>query len=561
MNLTLRQWCAAEIKMKSNEFDFNDALYHEFYGVFTHCESGKVLRVPGFYYGKSEFCIRFALTECGRWMYFVESGAEELNKESGDIIVLAYEGDLDIYRHGFIKAVPGTKYFTYADGTPFFYLGDTHWSMLGEEFDSLGDSGAGVNAESHFKYIVDRRAEQGFTVYQSEPLKAPFDLSDGFDEKDLEGLKTADKYYAYIAQKGLVHANAEFFFPTLLTKEMFDDKEYIKLLCRHWVARFGAYPVLWTLAQEIDGNDYNPKGQESFHYTCWNNPWVEIAEYIHAYDAYLHPLSAHQHGAEITTVTGRGTLKERQNDGLGMSAFYAAETFNGNFRHGHTFWAAQWDFRKNERYNDEVPKDYWSSDKPAIVYESPYCYLWTKDYGARVQGWVAFLNGMYGYGYGAGDMWMYDSDYPAGYWDGVDNVLPEHRDKRWPEVLECESAIQMGYMKDFLMAHSWHELVPDFYDGNYFSASKECYFAAATKKNEIYVIYAYNKNRMNFVGTVKNLDKFSMYTAKWFNPRTNEYTSVSQHVTADSTLQYTLPEKPSNDDWIFILTKNKEEVQ
>ena len=156
---------------------------------------------------------------------------------------------------------------------------------------------------------------------------------------------------------------------------------------------------------------------------------------------------------------------------------------------------------------------------------------------------------------------MYDSEYSSGYWDGVDNVLPEHRAKLWPEVLECESARQMRYMKEFLITHSWHELVPDFYDGNYFAGAKECYFAAATKKNELYVIYAYNKNRLNFVGTAKNLDSRATYTAEWFDPRNNEYTVVSKNVTADASLQYTLPEKPSNDDWIFILTKNKEELQ
>ena len=34
----------------------------------------------------------------------------------------------EIYKHGFIKE--DGKHFSYNDGTPFFYLGDTHWTML-----------------------------------------------------------------------------------------------------------------------------------------------------------------------------------------------------------------------------------------------------------------------------------------------------------------------------------------------------------------------------------------------------------------------------------------------
>lgn len=118
-----------------------------------------------------------------------------------------------MYRHGFVKSVPGKKYLVYADGTPFFYLGDTHWGMYTEEFDSPGPHAGETGAESHFKYIVDRRAEQGFTVYQSEPIGAAFKISDGHvDADDIAGFQLADKYYQYIAEKGLTHANAEFFF-------------------------------------------------------------------------------------------------------------------------------------------------------------------------------------------------------------------------------------------------------------------------------------------------------------------------------------------------------------
>lgn len=69
------------------------------------------------------------------------------------------------------------------DGAPFFYLGDTHW-FLGEEDIST--------PESMFYTIVDHRVKQNFTVYQSEPLGAPYQLSDGFSEIDLIGFRNLD---------------------------------------------------------------------------------------------------------------------------------------------------------------------------------------------------------------------------------------------------------------------------------------------------------------------------------------------------------------------------------
>ncbi len=46
-----------------------------------------------------------------------------------------YSGDLDIYKHGFLKVSGNGRYLTYADETPFFYLGDTHWILSHERFD------------------------------------------------------------------------------------------------------------------------------------------------------------------------------------------------------------------------------------------------------------------------------------------------------------------------------------------------------------------------------------------------------------------------------------------
>ena len=76
-----------------------------------------------------------------------------------------YSGNLEIYKHGFLKVSGNGRYLTYDDGTPFFYLGDTHWILAHERFDTSNAPGV----TSQFRYTVDKRVSQGFTVFQSKP--------------------------------------------------------------------------------------------------------------------------------------------------------------------------------------------------------------------------------------------------------------------------------------------------------------------------------------------------------------------------------------------------------
>lgn len=98
-------------------------------------------------------------------------------------------------------------------------------------------------------------------------------------------------------------------------------------LCRYWAARYGAYPVLWTLSQECD-NDYYYGTTGQFVFTAETNPWKKVAQYLHSYDPYQHPLSAHQENSANTLASN--------------SAFRSVE--------GHNWWAAQIQLRLGWRH-------------------------------------------------------------------------------------------------------------------------------------------------------------------------------------------------------------------
>ena len=516
--------------------------------TFTHAKSGESLVRPAFWDGGNEFVVRFAPTKVGPWKW--KSSCREdksLDGVEGGLKCVVYNGDLAIYRHGFVKTEPGKKYLVYEDGTPFFYLGDTHWGMYTEEIDEKGPHAGSIDTDSHFKYIVDRRVEQGFTVYQSEPIGSAFNVADGkVDQEDIEGFRLADRYYQHIADAGLVHANAEFFFAASMREPLAFDDKALEYLSRYWVARFGAFPVMWTLAQEIDNDFYVENGHQKV-YDYKNNPWVKVAEYLHKHDAYSHPLSGHQENVWHTTVTGRGfgaaASEER------ASVFASEEVAR---RTGHNWWAVQWSPSLSDPVDPDLVKDYWETSRPAINYEGRYCGLWTKDFGARAQGWISFLSGFFGYGYGAIDIWLYQSGYDIDTesTDGVDTITPEDKRKHWSESIEYASAGQMIHLRNFMESFDWWNLVPVLSDDKAFEASSRAYAYARTPDTHVLYFVAKSKD----TGEITDIQPDKTLKVTWYNPRSGE-SLAPVDLTSGQDGRLRLPEKPDTEDWVLKITE------
>ncbi len=565
------RWRAVDIAFYTTlEYETDQQFEVLVMGEFTHNETGTKITLPAFWNGENEFVLRFAPTKTGEWSVITKCDTDaSLDGIAFNVTAKEYEGDLDIYKHGFVKTVHGTKYFMYDDGTPFFYLGDTHWNFLEEEFDSAGDHAAGIKTDSHFKYIIEKRIQQGFTVYQTEPIRAPFNVIDGFSSKDVEGFKIADKYFKYIADRGLLHPHGQHCFAQEIWPIANDD-EYLEKITRYWVARYAAYPVLWTLAQEID--TYTQP-----NVTVENDPWVKVAEYIHKYDGYQHPLTAHQRGVSKCNVTGRGTgIDYRWGDrepynrrfevpNGGRSIYYPNDITK---KTGHSWWASQWSLIEDRQMEDIQIKDYWESPKVAIQYESCYDHLWTLEFGARAQAWGAWLTGFYGNAYGAQDIWLYKSDYEKGKssFDNYDvEITAEHKNIVWGEAIELPSGYQMGYLKEFFQRLQWWKLVPDFNTEKHFRADigqldelkrgDGCFYQCATDGNNTYVLYFHNLNSLK-AGTLKDMDKNATYTVNWYDPRNNKYILIGDSISPDENGEYHILEKPDTEDWVVLAQKN-----
>jgi len=524
--IVAQKWVATELTFLGNH-DFGDnggdALDCELDVTFTS-EGGAQLIVPGFWDGGNVWKVRFAPTELGAWDYvtkFTDTEDAGLHGIVGKIRCVEYEGELDIYKHGFLRADENKRYFTYADSTPFFYLGDTHWSMPSEPFDTM------------FVNITDDRAAKGFTVYQSEPLGAQYNLANGLNASALEGFRDLDNRFLYIANAGLVHANAQLFFASELgwNKAAYPD-EYIEKLARYWVARYCAYPVIWTTAQECDKDFYY--GRDNPWFDAETNPWKIVFNTVHNYDPYNHPQTAHQ---ENTTST---------------------RAKNSSFTElsGHDCFAAQWSPELRGRLNFNVPKEYWQAGKLTFNYEGRYENLWTKEFGARAQGWIAYLNGMFGYGYGAVDIWLYNSTYDTDTTsdDGIDKITPEDKAIKWETSMNFATSVQMGYMRSFFEGLDWWELVPRFDSKDYFAPDKSVYYSMASIDRREIVMYFYN-TKNNSTGTLSGLDD-GEYALIWLNPATGEYRPEIKLTPTNGS--YEIGDKPDDGDWVLWIKKNAE---
>ena len=530
-------------------------------------------RVPGFWDGDNVWRVRFVCPAAGTWTYETEcsnTADAGLNGVKGTIECTAYTGKLAIYQHGFVKTDKDKRCFTYADGTPFFYLGDTHWNFGAEPTDLVTK-------------MAQQRQKQGFTVIQTEPLGTTFTLSDGISlsKSDFKGFAAFDELFQIVADRGLVNANAEFFFPSYMelfigasggydmnklmgtlerdgkTYQFYDladkTKECLKAISRYWVARYGAYPVFWTLGQEVDSDNFwSPSNHKDW--SSVNNPYKYVADYVSEADAYQQPLTAHMIHTRLMNSS--------------KSVFRDVAS--------HSWWAVQWSQNYNVAFDPTELIDFYNlgQGKPIVLYESKYCYLETKNFGARVQGWAAFLSGMCGYGWGGQDTWDYLATYieDSGSGDGVDHITPkEKQDATYEGSLEFPSTYQVGYMRAFFetIVDDWYDLVPRWNDDKYLTREPSVLaLCASTEDMEKIVCYFYQTHNTDLLlypnaitskvawrtGTLGKLTPNAAYGYVWFDP-VNGKTTGNGEFTADGEGKWYIGDKADSDMVLYVYKK------
>lgn len=512
----VEQWNRLELTLESSTAYAHPDRDVEITALFLG-ESGATLTLAGFWDGGTRFAVRFAPPEAGRWTYVI-TASDPSNAglhAVGDIRVRPYSGDLDIYRRGFVRVSDDGRGFAYADGRPFFWLGNTHWQAF--NYERLHESNDPYHeCSSQFACTVDRDLERGFTVYQTYPDAAVNDgggnvsfvdwWQDRYTRLNPAAFRERfDVMMDHLTDRGLVVALGM----GVHTQSGRIGAEAMSHFAKYVTARYAAYPVVWITGQEVDIED--EVGNLS--------TWRAVAETIADHDGYRHPLGAHM------STHGEPTV-------------FADEPWHDWFptQGGHTSIRTQAHYRF---YWDERPS------KPYLETEANYEGIWevTTD-DTRRSAWKALQTGSHGYTYGAAGVWGIKWDHNAPGWDGFQNGTP------WFDGVRLPGGDQMGLLKDFYLGlgDRW-PLTPRFGDEVFGSFDNAEESVLATASVDTYVVYFYASDTAT--GMLANM-RNTRYTARWFDPRSGEWRLISDEA-RPSEGRWVIPNKPDEADWVLLV--------
>jgi Protein of unknown function (DUF4038)/Domain of unknown function (DUF5060) len=407
--------------------------------IFT--KDSETWRVPTFWRGGNKWTVRFAPPSPGTFTYRLEATDKnnpDLNGHEGQVTISAYTGENALLRRGPPKVSANKRYFEYADGSPFYWLGDTWWSGMSTR----------LSWEGFQKLTADRKAK-GYTVIQfvaglvsresgPSPLTASACNEGGcvwepeFKRINPGYFDSMDRRVQLLIDAGIVPA---------ITGGWTDKVALLgvakmKKQWRNLIARYGAYPVFWILGGEV----YDPP--PDLLAKVGNMPgmpvlpggWTELARYVRATDPYHHPLTAH----ELPPPYDNPLQDESLTD-FDM------------FQPCHFGWpsiaieVAQLDMHYART----------TITKPLVVGEIGYEKLGgthLEDF-QRVAFWLAMLNGAAGHTYGA-----------VGVWHSYDVEKVFHARKwsffTWEDGMDLPGGYQIGLGAKLLQKYPWWRMEP-----------------------------------------------------------------------------------------------------
>lgn len=493
--------------------------------------SGQEERVPGFWAGGSTWRVRYAPPVPGTYQIRSVCSDTKNGDLHGQKLVLhveAYAGHNVHFQHGVLKVSDDRRHFSHADGTPFFWLGDTWWMGLCKRLTWPGG----------FQTLTADRVQKGFTMVQIVaglyPDMEPFDdrgaNEAGFPwDRDFKSINPAyfdmaDVRMQHLADHGLAACVVGFW--GYFIPRMGMDK--VKKHWRYLIARWSAYPVVWCLAGEGTMPYYLSKTPDQDAETQ-KHGLTELARYVRATDPHHHPITIHPSSSarlcvDDPSVLDFDMLQTGHSDR--ESAPNTIETLNKSLTASPTM--------------------------PVVIGE--VCYEGIQEASRqevqRYMFWAAMLSGNAGHTYGANGIWQVNTrEKPYGLsphghsWGGP----------AWDIAAQLPGSGQLGFAKGLLARYSWWKLQakPDMIDPRW---SKENYWKPFAAEIPSEAILAFTPAAYSGA-TFRNL-KASSYRAFFFNPADGTETEIG-NITPDNTGSWKIAEVPIFQDWVVVLESKK----
>jgi hypothetical protein len=505
-------------------------------------------RVPAFWAGGDAFRVRFAAPELGRYAYrTICSNADDsgLHGQTGELQIEPYDGDNPLYQHGRLRVAQNHRTLEHADGTPFFWLGDTWWMGLTKRLDW----------PNGFASLAADRVAKGFNLIQIVAGPLPdFDAEDatwhpqqaneaGWPwERDWarinpEFYNLADQRIAHLVEHGLVPCIVGmwgFYLP-------FMGVGKVKQHWRNLVARYGAYPVVWCVAGEVKMPTYSHHGIPGARQTEGAEleaGWTEVARYLREIDPYHHLVTVHPTGG----ASGRNMLPDESLIDIDM----LQTSHGGHMVLGRTV-------EVTSAANAREPRMPVVNGEPC--YEGIMGTAWQEM--QRFVFWTSVMSGSAGHTYGAQGIWAMSSrDEPF-----VGSTM-NWGDGFWQDVMHYHGSAQVGLGRRFLERYPWWLFEPRAVGGD-----------SDRRPGSAIGIASYNSFGMGIPGKVAvfylagqwadqkfagvqgqriEIEPGARYRASFFDPRTGKDVAIGP-VEPDPEGFWPVPRKPSMDDWVLVL--------
>jgi hypothetical protein len=407
---------------------------------------GGTRRVPAFWAGGNGWKVRYASPEVGthRWRSQCSAAADAgLHGLEGSVEIGPYTGANPLFRHGPVRVAGDRRHFEHADGTPFFWLGDTWWMGLCHR----------LRWPEDVRTLACDRVAKGFTVIQIVaglyPDMHPFDPR-GANEAGFpwepeyarirpEYFDAADARLRYLVDQGLspcIVGAWGYFMPWM----------GVSKLQAHWrylIARYSAWPVIWCTAGEANlpwylASNFPCDDREQVH------GWTEVLRTVRATDPFRRPLTIHP--TAINRYTARNATDE-----VALLDFDMLQTPHGG--------------REAVPITVRAVRESFVAEPtmPVINGEAAYEMLgdhlptqWT-----RAMFWLCMMNGAKGHTYGGNGIWQVNrKGKPHGPSPTASSPPNGYGVISWDEAMALPGSTQMAHGKRFFESLPWVDLQP-----------------------------------------------------------------------------------------------------
>lgn len=498
--------------------------------VFTH-EDGETLRVPGFWDGGRDWKARVALPRPGQWRFRSEASPSSdagLHGLEGIVEVGSRAGEENPWLRRALRVAEDRSHLERADGTSFFWMGDTWWMALCERLDDDG-----------FARLCRDRAEKGFNLVQL--IVGPYPDMDAWDERGrspagfpfTEGFHSVNSAFCQHADRRIRQLIDHGLVPCLVGMwGYYLDAVGAERVGRYWdylVARYSAWPVVWCIAGEADMPYYlseqfnDPEARQK-----QKAGWTEITRRVREADPHRRPLTIHpsNYASSRDMVTDASVLD-----------FEMLQT-------GHD------DLAGLPRMIEVVMRAARAEPRlPVINSEVNYEGIMARSYAnvQRVCFALSVLHGVAGFTYGANGLWQVDSrKKPYG-------ISPHGRawgePTDWSEAAQLSGGTQVAALASRLATLPWwrFRLHPEWCERPD-AESGEAFVIGVPEERLVWMSHCWNPV------TIRQLEPGAAYHAEYWNPCSGAAVPLGT-VRADADGCWTPPKPPAVHDWWLHLAQ------